>query len=190
MGILKAVYCVLLCKTNLQINTTMKKITIIYGSETGNTQAVAEKIKQELNNFSPKLIEIEKATEADFTDADVLLLGTSTWGIGDLPSGWEGYLSKLDNINLAGKKVALFGTGDSAGFSDSFVSAMRLIYDIVDKQGADIFGQIPADDYSFEASDAVIDDMFVGLPIDEDNEPEKTDQRIKDWIELIKPVIE
>lgn len=168
----------------------MKKITIIYGSETGNTQAVAEKIKQELNNFSPKLIEIEKATEADFTDADVLLLGTSTWGIGDLPSGWEGYLSKLDNINLAGKKVALFGTGDSSGFSDSFVSAMRLIYDVVDKQGADIFGQISTDDYNFDGSDAVMDDMFVGLPIDEDNEPEKTDQRIKNWIELIKPVIE
>ncbi|MEM9976766.1 MAG: flavodoxin, partial [Cyanobacteria bacterium P01_D01_bin.2] len=50
-----------------------------------------------------------------------------------------------------------------------------------------IVGAVSAEGYSFEQSTAVRDGQFVGLPLDEVNESDKTEQRIMDWLELLKP---
>ena len=47
-------------------------------------------------------------------------------------------------------------------------------------------GAVSAEDYSFEKSTSIRDGKFVGLPLDEVNESEKTDRRIADWLELLK----
>jgi flavodoxin I len=53
--------------------------------------------------------------------------------------------------------------------------------------GAELTGKVPTDGYEFEESEAVMDGKFMGLPLDEDFEPELTDERISGWIELIRP---
>ena len=53
--------------------------------------------------------------------------------------------------------------------------------------GAELVGQVPVDDYDFEESEAIVDGKFLGLPVDEDFEPELTDQRVKNWVEQIRP---
>lgn len=167
----------------------MKSIAIIYGSSTENTKSVAEKIAEQLSDFNPSLIDVADASENDFTENDVLILGTSTWGIGELQDDWEGFFATFEGLDLSGKTVALFGLGDCEGYPDSFVSAMGILYDAAKAQGATIVGQVDTADYEFDDSEAVKDDKFVGLALDEDNESDKTDERVENWVAALKGVL-
>jgi flavodoxin I len=48
-------------------------------------------------------------------------------------------------------------------------------------------GAVDTDGYSFDDSEAVVDGKFVGLPLDDVNEDDKTDTRIEAWIAEISP---
>lgn len=54
------------------------------------------------------------------------------------------------------------------------------------KQGAEVVGAVDAGDYEFEESKSVVDGKFVGLACDEDNEPDKSEGRVKAWVAQIK----
>lgn len=164
----------------------MKKISIIYGSTTDNTKDTAEKIAEQLKEFCPKIKDVAKCNVDDFTDADFLILGTSTWGAGELQDDWDGMLLQLKSIDLSDKTVALFGLGDSNGYSDTFVDGMGELYKFFNGKNCKIIGSVSAMEYCFDYSSAVIDGEFVGLPIDADNESELTDERVADWVQNIK----
>ena len=48
-----------------------------------------------------------------------------------------------------------------------------------------MIGHVSIEQYIFDESKSVIDGMFCGLPIDEDNESEKTDDRLQAWSKAI-----
>ncbi len=160
----------------------MKPIAIIYGSSGGNTQDVATRIAKRLAGTEVILIDVSKANVTDFEIYSNLILGTSTWGVGDLQDDWDGFLPKLKNINLAGKTIALFGLGDSSSYSDSFVDGMGILYETIKGKGCKIIGYISAEGYTHDSSRAEEAGMFVGLALDEDNEYDKTDNRVIDWL--------
>lgn len=165
----------------------MKKIGIFYGSSTGSTKSVAEIIGKKLGIDSSNIISVDKAKGAQLLDYDVLLLGSSTWGVGDLQDDWESFISELEKQNLAGKEVGVFGTGDSSSYSDSFCDSIATIAEAAENAGAKIVGNnVDASGYSHDESRADKDGKFVGLPIDSDNEDSKTNARIEDWIADIK----
>lgn len=83
--------------------------------------------------------------------------------------------------------MAVFACGDSCGFSTTFCDAMNALYEASKKSGARLIGSVSTDGYTFDESASVVDGKFVGLAIDEDNESDKTDERIAAWIETIKP---
>ena len=83
---------------------------------------------------------------------------------------------------MSGKKVAVFGCGDSASYSDTFCSAMKELYDAAQEAGATLVGAVSTDGYEFDDSDAVVDGHFVGLALDDVNEDGKTEERIDAWI--------
>ncbi len=172
--------------SNIEITTTMKKILIIYGSTTDNTKEVAEKIAEQLSEFAPQLKDVAKCNVEDFTTADCLVLGTSTWGAGDLQDDWYDILPKLKAVDLSEKTVALFGLGDGYSYSDTFVDGMGELYEFFAGKGCKIVGFVATAEYSFDDSRAVVGDKFVGLPIDADNESDRTDKRITTWVEDIK----
>lgn len=120
---------------------------------------------------------------------DFLILGTPTWGYGDLQEDWEQFIPKLKKISLEGKTVALFGLGDSGAYPDTFVDAMAELYEVVTQCGARVVGQVPVDNYDFDSSRAVMDGHFVGLALDEDNESDLTEKRISAWVEQLKPLV-
>ena len=64
---------------------------------------------------------------------------------------------------------------------------MILLYDFFKDAGAKIVGAWPVDGYTFDVSQSVIDDKFVGLAIDQDIQPELTAERIDGWLKLIAP---
>ena len=84
-------------------------------------------------------------------------------------------------------KFAVFGMGDSESYSDSFCSAMGKLAAKLKEAGATIVGGVSTEGYSFEASEAVENGEFVGLALDNDNQEDKTAERIEAWVAKIKP---
>lgn len=164
----------------------MKTIGIYYGSSTGTTQEVAEAIARLLGVDKSNVYDVANA-DANFSAYEVLLFGSSTMGYGDLQDDWESFIDKVKSADLSGKIVALFGCGDSASYSDTFCDAMGLIYKAIEPKGCKIVGQVDASDYNYDDSTAVVSGKFVGLAIDNDNESDKTDERIMHWVEQLKP---
>ena len=160
----------------------MGKTAIIYGSTTGSTEDIAGRIASKLNIAQGDIYEISKVTADTVAGYDTLLLGSSTWGSGDLQDDWYDGIETLKGADLAGKKIALFGCGDSSSYSDTFCSALGTIYNDLKDSGATFVGSVDPSDYTFDGSDAVVDGQFVGLPIDEVNESDKTDERISNWV--------
>lgn len=164
----------------------MSKIGIFYGTTTGVTEEIAHKISKKLEDS--EVLDIA-GNEDKLENYDVLLLGTSTWGFGDLQDDWQVILGDLSKLNLKGKKVGFFGTGDCSTFSDTFLDGIGILYEEIIKTGATIIGQIGIEGYEFSESRALLNGKFVGLGIDEVNEADLTDERIENWVELIKEQI-
>ena len=165
----------------------MSKIAIVYGSSTGATEAVAEKIQALFDDAT--LFNAESVGVDDLKPYDFLIFGASTTGVGDLQDDWEVLLPKVEKMDFTGKKVALFSLGDSASFSTSFAGAMYYIYKAL-KGKVEIVGSVSTDGYTFDDSDAVIDGRFVGLALDEDNEYNETDARLAAWVEDLKKYLD
>jgi flavodoxin I len=163
----------------------MKKITVFYGSTTGNTRCVAERIAR-LFGDGASAVDVSDADAGPFGDPDVLVLGTSTWGLGDLQDDWMGALDALKGASLEGKHVAVFGLGDQMSYADTFVDGMRDLYDAAIEAGANVVGACATDGYEFNESRAVVDGKFVGLPLDDDNQGGETDARIEAWVTQLK----
>lgn len=164
----------------------MGKIAIVYGSSTGATEAVATKLQKALGEatlFNADGLNIDELKPYDF-----LIFGASTTGVGDLQDDWDMLLPKIEKMDFTGKKVALFGLGDSASFSTSFAGGLYVLYKAL-KGKVEIVGSVPTDGYTFDESDAVVDGHFVGLALDEDNEYDQTDARIASWVEELKKYI-
>ena len=158
------------------------KIGIFFCSSTGTTEDVAERIGKALSVNSSDIHNVTKAEAALIESYDLLVLGSSTWGSGELQDDWYDGIKKFKSANLAGKKIALFGLGDSGSFSDTFCDAMGIIKGELANSGATFIGEVPTDDYSFDASASVDGGNFVGLALDEVNEGFKTDSRIASWV--------
>ncbi|MEY4581541.1 MAG: hypothetical protein RL701_6244 [Pseudomonadota bacterium] len=153
--------------------------TIIYGSDGGVTRKIANKIAAKV---STKALDIKKATKADFEGATLLILGCPTYADGELQSDWNDHVSKLEEADLTGKRVAIFGPGDQVNYPGSFVDAIGIIYDIVIAKGAKVVGFMDPKGFEFTESKALRDGQFVGLALDEDNQASKSDARISAWL--------
>lgn len=162
----------------------MKKTIVVYGSSTGTCEGIANEIAEKLGVSAINVQEFGAETVAE---NDNLILGTSTWGAGEVQDDWYDGLKVLKGADLSGKTVALFGCGDSCSYSDTFCGGMAEIYSAVTAAGGRTVGQVDASDYTYDDSEAVQDGKFVGLALDNDNEESKTSGRIDAWIEAIKP---
>ncbi len=164
----------------------MKKVGIFYGSSTGNTETAANQIQQELGTDMADVKEVIDAGAGDLEVYANIILGASTWGIGDMQDDFDVFLTELENANLEGKKVAIFGLGDQDTYPDSFVDAIGIIYETIEGKGCEVIGKISKDGYSYDVSKAEINGELVGLPLDEENQGNLTNERIKNWIQQIK----
>jgi flavodoxin I len=164
----------------------MTKIAIVYGSTTGNTADVAQRIAQALNTPNPiDVLEVSQLSPDQLTLYDFLILGTSTWGSGDLQDDWEYNLRIITPQTIQNKTIALFALGDQQAYSDTFVDGMGILYEHVIAAGAKVIGVWPAKGYEHTHSKASLNDCFVGLALDEDNQAELSQERIDEWCKQI-----
>ncbi len=164
----------------------MVKIGIFYGSSTGNTELIAEKIKALFgDDADADAFNIDAVSTEDIEKYEFLIFGTSSWGIGDAQDDWDDFMDILLGMNFNKKKLALFGLGDQLNYPDSFVDGMGILYDAIYDR-VDIVGAWPLDGYTFNESAAVKNSMFVGLAIDKENQADLTESRLKKWVAILK----
>jgi flavodoxin I len=161
----------------------MNKTAIFYGSSTGNTESAAKQIAKLIN---ADVFDVADNPVEEINKYENLIFGASTWGIGDLQDDWDSFISELENADLSGKVIALFGLGDGVSYADSFVDGIGTIYRVIENKGCKIAGFVETTGYDYEASTAEINGKFVGLPLDEDNESNLTNERIDKWVEQLK----
>lgn len=165
----------------------MKKIGLFYGSDTGNTEEIALKIRNSINKEQVYLIDMYDAKVEDFAQYEQIILGLSTWHDGQLQSDWDTFFDQFKKIDFSGKKVALFGLGDQFVYCDYFIDGVGIIGEVVLKNGGTIVGKWSTEGYEHTESKAELEKgTFLGLAIDEDNQFDQTDERVAAWVEQIK----
>ena len=170
----------------------MNKIGLFFGPTKGSVHRVAEKIKAALGEQNVDMISVNEAATADLEKYDRIIFGISTvgketWDSDNSNTDWSKFFPSISKIDYSTKTVAIFGLGDHITYSAHFVNAMGMLAKELLKNGASIVGKVDPSTYEFKASEAIFDGMFIGLPVDEDFEPEKTDLRVTNWVSEIKP---
>ncbi|MBR1469080.1 MAG: flavodoxin FldA [Prevotella sp.] len=164
----------------------MNATIVIFGSSTGTCEAIAEKIAGKLG---VEAINVQEINADIVNHHQNLILGTSTWGAGELQDDWYDGLKVLQGTDLSGKTIAFFGCGDCESYGDTFVGGLGELYSGIKESGARFVGAVETDGYTFDGSEAIVDGKFIGLPLDDVNEDDKTDGRIDAWIAEISPFL-
>jgi len=164
----------------------MKKIGLFYSFNTKKTLQVAEKIKEAFTGAEIDMVNVETVTGEQFVSYDNIICGVPTWFDGELPNYWDEFVPELEDMNLSGKTVALFGLGDQKGYSENFQDGVGILGEVLESQGARIVGFTSVQGYTFENSRAVKGDKFMGLAIDLENQGVLTDERISSWISQLR----
>jgi len=107
----------------------MQRAIIIYGSTTGNTELLAGYIADGIKEagMDVTIRDVVDVSVEDMQGYDVIFLGSSTWGEGDLQDDFVPFYEAMDGISLSGKKGAAFGPGDAS--YDLFCEAVNLLED-------------------------------------------------------------
>ncbi|MDX2465208.1 MAG: flavodoxin [Porticoccus sp.] len=165
----------------------MTKIGIFFGSDEGNTESIANRIARRLGEDVVDIHDIGEVTQLEFLDYDQLILGIPTWDFGQIQSDWEDFWEDVEAIDFSGKTVAFVGLGDQFGYGDFFLDAMGMLHDVVIKTADKIIGYWPTEGYDYDASKAEItlgsegEKLFMGLALDEDQQPELSSDRLNRW---------
>ncbi len=164
----------------------MSKIGIFFGSSTGTTEEVAQQIAKKIGVDNTDIHDVANASAEDMLNYDLLLLGSSTWGSGDLQDDWEDFLPKTAELNLSGKKIAFFGCGDSSNNSDTFCNSLATIKEEIRKTGAQFIGKTSPEGYNYDETRCLEEDKLIGLLLDEVNESDMTEDRMDKWVAAVK----
>ncbi|MBK7780207.1 MAG: flavodoxin FldA [Ardenticatenia bacterium] len=164
------------------------KIGIFVGSTTGNSAGAAEAIQKEFNKKLPgatTVLNVKVASPSQMSAYDFVIIGCPTWNVGELQEDWAAQFSALDAVNFSGRKVAFFGCGDQVGYINNFQDAMGILGNKVVAMGAEVYGFWSYEGYDFALSEGIVDDHFVGLALDDDNQSQKTQGRIEAWVKQL-----
>ena len=164
----------------------MKKTGLFYSFNTKKTTQTAKRIVENLGKENVEAINVETLTEEQFTKYENMILGVPTWFDGELPNYWDEFVPALEDLDLKGKKVAIYGAGDQKGYPENFVDGLGIMAQLIEKQGAELIGYTSAKGYTFEQSKALRGDNLVGLALDFENQVGLNKDRIASWCEQIK----
>jgi len=166
----------------------MQTIGLFYGSTDGHTAEIAAQIHDEFQTHELALVELFDVAEFYLDEMlvyDCLILGIPTWDTGQLQRDWQEVFDEFDTLDLTGKMVAIFGLGDQHGYANTFVDALFFIANKVKERGATLVGFWPIIGYDYAQSWAAEDDHFLGLVLDQVNQPEQSELRIRVWVQQL-----
>jgi len=114
----------------------MSKIMMVYASMSGNTEEIAQAIAEGVQEGGAE-VEIKEVTEVtakELEQFDGILLGSYTWGDGELPDEFLDFYDDMDGVDLSGKIAGVFGSGDHAYIH--FCAAVDLLQEKLVQLGA------------------------------------------------------
>lgn len=165
----------------------MNKIGIIYSFNSIKTAKAAEKIKDAFGSeFNIAPVNAEDLNEEMFLSFTNLILGVPTWFDGELPNYWDEFVPALEDLDLSGKVIAIFGLGNQVEYPENFGDAIGIMAELVQERGAKLIGQTSAEGYTFESSRALVGDKFQGLLLDQETQPRLSKDRIEKWVNGLK----
>lgn len=167
----------------------MAKIGLFFGSNTGNTEAVAYQIKEAFDQILPDTVEVHNIGASDVAKIlsyQYLIFGIPTWNTGELQDDWDAFLPNFKSMDMNGKKLAIFGLGDQNGYGFNFLDAVGILADEAMLAGAEVLGLWSNKDYEFNESKAKVEEYFLGLGIDQEGQEDKTPARIAQWAKDVK----
>lgn len=162
------------------------KTGIFYATTAGTTKRVAELIAKDMDVDMADVFNVADTAPSRLGDYELILLGSPTYGDGDLQGDMADFLDGASMLDLTGRKVAVFGTGDES-MTDTFCNAVGKIYDRIKRTGATMEGAYNTFPYEFRHSDAVpVNGAGAeGLLIDEVNRPQDTERRVAEWVRTL-----
>ncbi len=170
----------------------MKKIALLYSPKGGSVEHVStvfkEICKEELSVLPIADFDVKKMNDYQSIILGCSTVGADSWGGASQTNDWEAFFHTIEseNVSIKDKVFAIYGLGNQVMYPDHFVDAIIELKQQLEKQGAKVIGECSPEGYEdFSESRSFIDGKFVGLPIDEDNEPELTEERVKNWLDSI-----
>ncbi|MYR08628.1 nitric oxide synthase [Gordonia sp. SID5947] len=118
-------------------------VVILYGTETGNGELVADAIADVLAaDHDPSIYDMSEFSVDDLDPADFLVVVCSTYGEGELPSGAEPFAEELDDVqpDLTGVRFAVFGLGDRV-YGETFNRGGEIMAEKLTARGAQQVGE-------------------------------------------------
>ena len=115
---------------------------------------------------------------------ECLIIACPTWNIGEVQSDQEGFFPNLMILILAAKKQLIWelATKHATRINLQMQWGLGLKY----REGGETVGYWSVDGQDFNESQAVVDGKLLGLAIDEDNQSDLTEARIKSWVSQLK----
>lgn len=163
----------------------MSTIGLFYSSSTGNTEEAANAIQAafggDVDVYSVADTPVDKMLEYDY-----LIIGIPTWEIGELEADWDAVVDDYADLDLSGKKLAVFGLGDQVNYPDTYQDGVGILAKKGRDAGATLVGFTPTEGHDFDESFGLEDGRFMGLCLDDDNQADQTDDRITAWVEQLK----
>lgn len=116
------------------------KVALVFASMTGNTEEITEIIAEKLKKLDVSYnlfqIDLDDLMADDLMDYQAILFGTYTWGDGDLPYEIEDFYEDLEDVDLTGRIVGLFGSCDS--FYPNYGTALDMMSERFQQIGAKV----------------------------------------------------
>lgn len=164
----------------------MSKTAIFYSFHTNKTSKVSEKIIEAYGKDKLEVVNAEEVTEDNFLKFDNYIIGVATWWDGELPNYWDEFVPAIEDMDLKGKKFAIYGLGDQKGYPENFNDGVGIFAEIVEKQGGTLVGFTSREGYDYESSRAERGNQFCGLCVDQENQARMTKGRVEKWVESLK----
>ena len=169
----------------------MEKILITYAPKGGYTEMVASRICSKLDNVEYVCIAGSDLTVEIFREFSNIIIGVATlgsdsWNSGNLDDDSVHLQKIITYFDFSNKKVALFGLGNSILYPSNFVDEIGIYAKKIEEKNAKLIGFTSTEGYNFRDSKALISsNTLSGLALDNDNESEKTELRLNDWLQQI-----
>lgn len=116
----------------------MSKIFMVYASQTGNTEIITDILEEQLNKQGHEVVvksfDFDDIPMDALVDYDAVLIGTYTWDDGELPYEVEDFYIEMEDIDLTGHIIGVYGSADS--FYDTYGGAIELVWDHAKHLGA------------------------------------------------------
>jgi len=164
-----------------------RAVGLIYSTQTGNTEEIADYLSEATGLETTA---VDDLYASDLESYDGLIVGCPTWNTGadEYRSGtaWDDLLDDIKGLSLAGKPVAVFGCGDSQAYGDNFCDGIEELHDTFAAAGAKLIGYVPESGYTYAESKSVRNGKFLGLPLDQDNERDMSEERVASWVSQLK----